>query len=167
VNIATAQLIRSPATQPAGARSLAGSALVLPHLLRCRVLTWSEQRTELIRSAAEEESWQPTLSRDVRQFLRQLFQHRTPLTFVDLPSHVADEYRLYQVAVERASEMKELVAVCGGDQTPEEEIWARQLGVWVYLPGDNGLVGLRHLFGNAREAFAKQNLTFVELDVYR
>lgn len=167
MNIATAQLIRSTATQPAGARSLAGYALVLPHLLRCRVLTWSEQRTELLRSAAEVESWQPTLTCDVRQFLRHLFQQHAPLTFIDLPSQVASEYRLYQTAVERATEMKELVAVCGGIPTPEEEIWARQLGVWVYLPGDNGLVGLRHLFGNAREAFAKQNLTFVELDVYR
>lgn len=167
MKIATAQLIRSPATQPAGVRSLAGPALVLPHLLRCRVLTWSDQRTELLRTAAEQESWQPTLNVDVRQFLRHLFQHRAPLTFVDLPSQVAQEYRLYQTAVERAAEMKELVAVCGAEQTPEEEVWARQLGVWVYLPGDNGLVGLRHLFGNAREAFAKQNLTFVELDAYR
>ena len=28
-----------------------------------------------------------------------------------------------------------LVGVCGHEADPEEEIWARQLGIWIYLPG--------------------------------
>ena len=28
-----------------------------------------------------------------------------------------------------------LLAICGHEADPQEEIWARQLGVWLYLPG--------------------------------
>lgn len=28
-----------------------------------------------------------------------------------------------------------LLAVCGHEGDPQEETWARQLGVWLYLPG--------------------------------
>ena len=34
-----------------------------------------------------------------------------------------------------ASQSNVLLAVCGNTNDPQEEIWARQLGVWLYLPG--------------------------------
>lgn len=147
--------------------------LVLPDLLRCLVLTWSDCRAELLRSAATKESWQVTVNVDVREFLRNVFLLRVPLTFVDMPDTSEPRYVKWRDATQRASELSDsLVVVCGlyGRSLAEqsnEELWARQLGAWAYLPGDGGLPGLELIFGDARKAVASKSLVCVELDGYR
>jgi hypothetical protein len=155
-------------TLPEGKTNAPPRTLVLPDLLRCLVLTWSEGRAELLRSAASNESWQATVNIDVREFLRNLYVLRVPLTFVDLPDADTKSYSLLKEAAQRTSELgSSLVVICGLGGNPTEEIWARQLGAWAYLPGDNGLSGLELVFGDARKAVANQALLNVELDGYR
>jgi hypothetical protein len=147
--------------------------LVLPDLLRCLVLTWSEGRAELLRSAANNESWQPTVNIDIREFLRNVFLLRVPLTFVDLPDVKIQSYAALRDAAQRAKDLSDsLIVICGvgggtTDHRVAEELWARQLGAWAYLPGDNGLPGLELIFGDARKAVANKALVCVELDAYR
>lgn len=153
---------------PEGKLEVPARTLVLPDLLRCLVLTWSEGRADLLRSAARNESWQATVNIDVREFLRNVFLLRVPLTFVDLPDTQQQEYSVWQSAAERAKDLSDsLVVVCGIGGDPTEELWARQLGAWAYLPGDNGLAGLELIFGDARKAVANKALVCVELDGYR
>lgn len=155
-------------TLPEGKTNAPPRTLVLPDLLRCLVLTWSEGRADLLRSAASNESWQATVNIDVREFLRNLYVLRVPLTFVDLPKADTSSYALLKEAAQRTSELgSSLVVICGLGGNPAEEIWARQLGAWAYLPGDNGLTGLELVFGDARKAVANQSLLNVELDGYR
>ena len=47
---------------------------VLPDLLRCLVVSWSDQPVQLLRSVAEDESWQAKVCSDVQDFLRSVFQ---------------------------------------------------------------------------------------------
>ena len=147
--------------------------LVLPDLLRCLVLTWSEDRSEFCASAAKNESWQATVNIDVREFLRNVFLLRAPLTFVDLPDAKIQSYSVVHDAAERAKELSDsLIVICGvtganAEHYAKEELWARQLGSWAYLPGDNGLAGLEFIFGDARKAIANKALVCVELDAYR
>jgi hypothetical protein len=153
---------------PEGKLEVPTRTLVLPDLLRCLVLTWSEGRADLLRSAARNESWQATVNIDVREFLRNVFLLRVPLTFVDLPAVQQPEYSIWQNAAERTKDLSDsLVVVCGFDGNPTEELWARQLGAWAYLPGDNGPAGLELIFGDARKAVANKALVCVELDGYR
>jgi hypothetical protein len=141
---------------------------VLPDLLRCLVITWSSERADLLRLAAESQSWQPTVHLEIAEFLRSLFLLRVPLTFVDLPAQEASSYSLLKQAADRAVEFdKSLVVVCGACGCPTEESWARQLGVWAYLPGSEELAGLELMFGDARQAVAQRALSLVELDSYR
>lgn len=155
-------------TLPEGKTNAPPRTLVLPDLLRCLVLTWSEGRAELLRSAASNESWQATVNIDVREFLKNLYLLRVPLAFVDLPEAGQKSYSLLKEAAQRTSELgNSLVVICGLGGNPAEEIWARQLGAWAYLPGDNGLTGLELVFGDARKAVANQSLVHVELDGYR
>jgi hypothetical protein len=154
-------------TLPDGKLEVPARTLVLPDLLRCLVLTWSEGRADLLRSAARNESWQATVNIDAREFLRNVFLLRVPLTFVDLPDVQQREYSVWQTAAERAKDLSDsLVVVCGFGGDAAEEIWARQLGAWAYLPGDNGLAGLELIFGDARKAVANKALVCVELDGY-
>ena len=155
-------------TLPEGKTEAPSRVLVLPDLLRCLVLTWSEDRAELLRSAAHNESWQATVNVDVREFLRNMYLLRVPLTFVDLPESKSFGYSVLREAAQRTTELgNSLVVVCGIGGNPAEEVWARQLGAWAYLPGDNGLTGLELVFGDARKAVASQALVCVELDGYR
>lgn len=155
-------------TLPEGKTEVPPRTLVLPDLLRCLVLTWSEKRADLLRSAARNESWQATVNIDVREFLRNLYLLRVPLTFVDLPDAEAKGYSVLREATQRTTELgNSLVVVCGLDGNSAEEVWARQLGAWAYLPGDNGLAGLELVFGDARKAVANQSLVCVELEGYR
>jgi hypothetical protein len=152
---------------PDGKLEVPSRTLVLPDLLRCLVLTWSEGRADLLRSAARNESWQATVGIDAHEFLRNVFLLRVPLTFVDLPDVKQQGYSVWQGAAERAKDMSDsLVVVCGLGGDPTEELWARQLGAWAYLPGDNGLAGLELVFGDARKAIANRSLVCVELDGY-
>jgi hypothetical protein len=154
-------------TLPDGKLEVPARTLVLPDLLRCLVLTWSEGRADLLRSAARNESWQATVNVDTREFLRNVFLLRVPLTFVDLPAIQQQKYTVWQNAAERAKDLSDsLVVICGVGGDSAEEIWARQLGAWAYLPGDNGLAGLELIFGDARKAVANQALVCVELDGY-
>ena len=154
-------------TMPEGKLEVPQRTLVLPDLLRCLVLTWSEGRADLLRSAARNESWQATVNIDVHEFLRNVFLLRVPLTFVDLPGTGQQGYSTCRSAAERAKDLSDsLVVVCGIGGDPSEEIWARQLGAWAYLPGDNGPAGLELIFGDARKAVANKALVCVELDGY-
>lgn len=152
---------------PEGRLEVPSRTLLLPDLLRCLVLTWSEGRADLLRSAARNESWQATVNIDVQEFLRNVFLLRVPLTFVDLPELKERAYSDWQGAAERAKDLSDsLVVVCGFGRDPAEELWARQLGAWVYLPGDNGSAGLELVFGDARKAVANKSLVCVEVDGY-
>ncbi len=168
MDIATSQLIRSAVTKTVGVPVLPGGTLELPQLLRCLVLTWSDERLALLQSAAEVESWEVTTDLDPREFIRNLWREQGPLAFVDLPELGSTAYVSFQEAVTRSAEMGNvLVIVCGQAGAFTEEIWARSLGVWAYLPGDNGVEGFKCLFRDARQALARQAMTYVELDSYQ
>lgn len=55
-----------------------------------------------------------------------------------------------EVAEEFASRPGTLLVVCGSEESVEEELWARQLGAWVYLPGVSGGDALVSLLAEAR-----------------
>jgi len=135
----------------------------IPDLLSCLVLSWSEQRARMLQSAAREESWQVEVCDDVQEFLRSVFQLAVPLILVDLPSKTALSYEeLREMATQTCGLKRSLFIVCGADEggdlnQGEEEQWARQLGVWAYLPNAKDRSGLRFVFAEARKALAKHS----------
>jgi len=142
---------------------------VLPDLLHCLVLSWSDQRAELLQSVAEDETWQAKVGTDVQEFLRSVFQMEVPLTIIDLPPRGAASYaKLREMATQTCGINRSLMVVFGAEGDQEEELWVRQLGAWAYLPGTTSdLTGLRLVFAEARKALAKQSATYVEASGYR
>lgn len=92
----------------------------------------------------------------------------TPADAMDLRSAVDGDYQLVivdiahplgdrvndsvEIAEEFASRPGTLLVVCGSEDSVEDELWARQLGAWVYLPGVSGGDALVSLFTEARRA---------------
>ncbi len=129
-----------------------------PGLHRCLLVSFSEKRVELFRSAAENQAWQAVVCSSVDQFLKNLFRLRVSLTVVDLPRFTEAYYGDLRDATGRAGALSDsLVVVCGygdcGNGDPaDEELWARQLGVWAYLPVAEDPKGLELIFKEAQQA---------------
>jgi hypothetical protein len=66
----------------------------------------------------------------------------TQLAFVDLEG---EQGAGFQALVRQLADQRQvLLVVCGHEQDGTEEVWARQLGVWFYLPGtcESSTIGL-------------------------
>ena len=128
------------------------------------VFTWSPERAEFLQSIAESELWKTTARLDSSEFLRDLFRLQFPLVFADMPEPERKFYSAMKHAVTCAADMrKSQLIVCGQETNAVEEIWARSLGAWAYLPGEAGPQGLEQLFGEARKSIAKQATNYMEL----
>jgi hypothetical protein len=86
----------------------------------------------------------------------------TQLAFVDLEG---EQGAGFQTLVRQLADQRQvLLVVCGHEQDGTEEVWARQLGVWFYLPGiaDQNTIGL--LCRDAR-SIVSQRMKVVEESV--
>lgn len=73
------------------------------------------------------------------------------LVIVDIARPVGDRVNdTVEIAEEFAGRPGTLLVVCGSDDSVDEELWARQLGAWVYLPGVSNGDALMSLFAEAR-----------------
>lgn len=72
------------------------------------------------------------------------------LIIFDLETDDGSTPSTLQNSAERAARRKGvLIVLCGNEGNVAEEIWARQLGVWLYLPGAVGDVELADVFEEA------------------
>jgi len=163
VELTSSQTTITKLTVPKGDKQVPQRAMAPPGLLRCLVVSWSDQRAELFRSAAENEAWQAIVCRDVGQFVRNFFRLKVPLTIVDLPRSDAAGYTELREATARSREVsKSLLVVSVPQATAADELWARQLGVWAHLPEASDPSGLEMVFREARQALARQAISHTE-----
>ncbi|MGB6044759.1 MAG: hypothetical protein WBF93_16495 [Pirellulales bacterium] len=102
----------------------------------CMVIGFSEPRRQLLASAAAAAGWSVVESADPKAARIQLLREPPAMVVIDLedPSRSAPE--ALKGLAERVSKQRDLlIAMCGNEDNAMEEIWARQLGVWLYLPG--------------------------------
>jgi hypothetical protein len=88
--------------------------------------------------------------------IRQSVRHRMDLALIDLQSASAAQEGALRNLVERlAARDGPLVAVCGKPDDTQGEVWSRQLGVWMYLPGVDSQSDIALLCGEARNILKK------------
>ena len=89
----------------------------------------------------------PTDAMDLRSAVDGDFQ----LVVVDIARPMGDRINdSIEIAEEFAGRPGTLLVVCGSEDSVDEELWARQLGAWVYLPGVSSGDALMSLFAEAR-----------------
>ncbi|MEM9352579.1 MAG: hypothetical protein AAGA92_06170 [Planctomycetota bacterium] len=128
-------------------------------MLRCLVASWDVRRGELLCEAAADESWQTVLCEDGPAVLKSLFQLDLPLAVFDLPSGGEGAQWLREATLRAVEFPRCLVVACVERGDPRQEQWARESGVWAYLPEPELESGVRVVFRDAREAFARQALS--------
>ena len=88
--------------------------------------------------------------------IRQSVRQRVDLALVDLQSAIAEqEERLRTLVQQLAARKGPLLAVCGKPDDTTGEVWSRQLGVWMYLPGVDSQSDIALLCGEARNILKK------------
>lgn len=120
-------------------------------LAKCLVVSGNAGLRERLGAVAELSGWE---------------EFDLPETAADLTAAIEGDYRLVVVDVagplgDRVNDSVELIeefaarpgtllVVCGSADSADEELWARQLGAWVYLPGVSSGDALVSLFTEAR-----------------
>jgi len=128
-----------------------------PATLRmCLVVSPSPQRSQILIRAAQEEHWATIVCRGAEEAARQAARNRIQLALVDMQAVPASDEREYRRLVEQlASRGGPLVAVCGNPNDSLGEVWSRQLGVWMYLPGVDSESDLAIVYSEARSIVEK------------
>lgn len=130
-----------------------------PALLHtCLVVSSSSQRAQQIAHAANREQWSTIICHSADDGLRQAVRNCVQLTLVDLQSAATTQQEPLRELVEHlAGQSRSLLVVCGTPDDTSDEIWSRQLGVWMYLPGMNGQSDLTEICSEARSIVEKVN----------
>jgi len=106
--------------------------------------------------AAQEEQWATIVCNTAAEAIRQSVRQRVQLALVDLQSAPLAQERMLRTLVEQlASRDGPLLAVCGKPEDTTGEVWSRQLGVWMYLPGVDSQSDIALLCAEARNILQK------------
>jgi len=122
----------------------------------CLVVSTSPRRAQVWVRAAHEEQWATIVCNTADDAIRQSVRQRIELALVDLQSAPPPQERLLRKLVEQLAARKgPLLAVCGKPDDTLGEVWSRQLGVWMYLPGVDSQSDIALLCGEARNILTK------------
>jgi len=106
-------------------------------IFRSLVVSPHRRRLRMFERAAAIAGWEPTLCRTAQEAIAYLERFRWQLLILDLdPGAEGTALEGGREVLDRIGlRASPLVMVCGREGDALEEIWARQLGVWLYLPG--------------------------------
>lgn len=129
-------------------------------MYQCLISSASRARRNMLSTAAANAGWDSIVCNSPEAVSSNLELTMFQFAMVDLdhrgetPSGARD---LVQNLIQ--GDPNVLIGVCGHEADPQEEIWARQLGVWVYLPGATTTSEVSLLFEQALQIVVAQRVT--------
>lgn len=130
----------------------------MPRSLSCLVVTGNEQLRNRLQLVADIAEWPSCEAPRSGSELEAAADADHQLVVVDIADpcgeRVSDTVRIAEEYVGRPGT---LVVVCGSGESVDEELWARQLGAWLYLPGVSAADELVEVFVEARRLSAPPN----------
>jgi ActR/RegA family two-component response regulator len=140
----TMDLVQAEATVGTATRRTASVRPVAKGVgvLHCLVASAQAARQRLLAQSAKQWGWETTVCGDPADAQHTVARMCTQLAFVDLEGEQGAGFQ--SLVRQLADQRQVLLVVCGNEQDGAEEVWARQLGVWFYLPGisEGNTVGL-------------------------
>ena len=119
------------------------------NIFQCLIVSANPQRRELFQQSATESGWKSMLCGDVAAAMTTLNRSIVQLAIVDLEDQHAGPFRLVVEHIAGRSGL--LLVVCGNEGNIDEEVWVRQQGAWLYLPGVPQGNNFTMLCGEARQ----------------
>jgi len=150
--------ISGPTLEP---RQLGARQVATNDAPACLVAGLSAERRLLLVSAAASAGWDAVDCDDAPSAQRQTLLQPRQMVVVDLEAAGGAAPEALKTLCERLARQKDLLLVlCGNASNAMEEIWARQLGAWLYLPGVVDDSDLSSLFEEASQiARRRQSLS--------
>lgn len=142
------QPTRHVAVTPATARHTPAVCAIGP--FHCLVVAADSSRRENLGFAAREGGWEVTLCPDPVTAVARARHMLMHMAIVDLTGAVEAATGLRAMVEQLACTSRMLLLVCGNLDDHREEVWARHLGVWMYLPGAIDGTDMVALCGAAR-----------------
>jgi DNA-binding NtrC family response regulator len=115
---------------------------------QCLIVSADAPRREMLERAACEGGWKTSACADADTALTYLSRSLVQLALVDLENQ--QPHAFHPVVEQSMSHSGLLLIVCGNEGAIEEEVWVRQLGAWLYLPGVTESSNLKLLCSEAR-----------------
>jgi DNA-binding NtrC family response regulator len=108
----------------------------------CLIVSSRPAYRQSLAETASQWGWETLVCATAEEAHRCLDRLFPQLAFVDLVG--SEDQALKAVAEHAAGERRVLLVVCGHEEKLDEELWARQLGAWFYLPGprESATIGL-------------------------
>ena len=123
---------------------------------QCLIVSCSDDRNEMLVRSAGEVGWDLIVCHDAERAARQAARERVHLAIIDLVnSGTGPPPGFRKLSETLAARDGPLLLICGQEGDALEEIWARQLGVWLYLPGVNQSSDIATLCEKARTVVDK------------
>jgi DNA-binding response OmpR family regulator len=125
---------------------------------QCLVVSADPARRAMLERSASEGGWKTSTCGDVDTAREQINRSLVQLALVDLQDQPAEGF--HSIVEQLTFQSGLLLIVCGNEGAIEEEVWVRQLGAWMYLPGVTESSNLSLLCSEARhiaERLAKPN----------
>ena len=101
----------------------------------CLVASASLEKRAFLSDAAAHAGWETVGCADAQNATAAARRVRFQMAWIDLDHHGQTPSGFRDLCQTLAATPEMLLAVCGHVSDSDEEIWARQLGVWLYLPG--------------------------------
>jgi DNA-binding NtrC family response regulator len=131
-----AEVLNSPFDQTLTAAGISARGGRLTRALDCLIVSGEASRRQRFSAAAELAGWDECSSPEDLSELRDAAERDFSLAIIDITSPVGDVVNeTVELAEELAARPNTLVVICGSEDNVDEELWARQLGAWLYLPG--------------------------------
>jgi DNA-binding response OmpR family regulator len=147
-------------------RSLGGTAsgrrVRAPGQMRCLVVSGDEGLRTRLGAVTELSGWTGCEAPDGSADLASAIEGDYQLVLVDIANPLGERVSdSIEIAEEFAGRHDTLLVICGSDDNVDEELWARQLGAWVYLPGMASGDALVSLFAEARRVAERRGVSLV------
>ena len=105
------------------------------NMSQCLVVSTSMAKRDMLSESANRGGWDTVVCSDEENALFAFRKIRFRMAFVDLEKAGNKTKGFRNLCESIAQQPNLLLTICGSETDPQEEIWARQLGVWLYLPG--------------------------------
>lgn len=130
-----------------------------PASMHALMVSGCEQRRKFLERSARSAGWEVSVfaNANAAQAAAARFRHQLAIVDIDQLS-VTQSAELRSFTEALGGDSGPLVMVCGTEGDALEEIWARQLGAWLYLPGVDQTCDVASLCGEARSAVKKLGL---------
>ena len=131
-----AEVLSNPAEAEQGAGRFRGRFGQQRSMLGCLVVSGDTSRRQQFVAAANLAGWSGWTVPEDTSSLHDAADQEFSLAIIDIASPVGERVSdTLELAEELAARPNTLVVICGSEDNVDEELWARQLGVWLYLPG--------------------------------